>query len=296
MIKRIKNFWQSQISLRETKFLAKPDIAPRDKIQKLLGLILLPVTCYLLLFTPIFAQSPSPSPTLTPEETTSPEGKAIRDRVKELVREKIEELKKGRKAAYFGEIVSIAEGQISVSNRFGQNQILINKETKLIGANRQEISLDQLKKGFFAVAMGYFDENQLLVAKRLVVMSKPKPLVGETAFGRVADISKEENILTVKNQKKGLTYLVEVTGKTVITKKLDGNVQKITFDKIALGDRLIAVGAAENNEAKMITAKLIHVIPGKAVGQQSPTPAASPAAEATPTAKPKTTPKPTPTE
>ncbi len=124
--------------------------------------------------------------------------------------------------------------------------------------------------------MGYLGESETLEAKRIVVISKPKPPFRVVAFGRVTDISSEEKLLTVKNEKKGITYTIAVTDKTIITKKTDNKVQKVQFSAIEIGNRLVAVGTPTENENKLITAKIIHVIPGKALGQEKPSSSPTP--------------------
>lgn len=249
----------------------------------------------LVLALPVAAQPDQTPGSPTSSTNPSPAVKNIRDRVKEIVREKIDELKRGRKGAYFGELTAIGGNQLTVSNRFGKNQIIINEETKIIGTARQELTLADLKTGMFIVAMGYIDTTGNLEAKRIVIMSRPKLPARQVAFGRVSDISKEENILTVKNEKKGITYSVEADEKTIITKKIDGKIQKISFDKISLNDFLVAIGISSQNETKIITAKLIHIIPGLAVGQRTPRPTTSPTTQPSPSGTPNVTPSPSPT-
>lgn len=244
------------------------------------------VTCYLLHVTMARAVSPSPLPSPTPQSSPAAEEeieekiKEIREAVKEKVREKIEEVKSGIPRAYVGEITQIGESEFSIETRKETVQVKVTSETKIIGKGKQTLELKDLKIGDFCIAMGYLGENGTLEAKRIVIATKPKPPVREVVFGRVTDISSEEKILTVKNEKKGLTYTVVVTDKTIITKKTDMKVEKVKFSAIEINDRVVAIGTPTENEEKLITAKIIHVIPGRAVGQQKPTP--KPTASPTP--------------
>ena len=247
-------------------------------------LVLFLATGYWLLATDIIAQSPTP-------EATSPAVQQLREKVKEIVREKIEEVKMGQKRAFFGEISQISGSVITITNPRGERQIKVSEDTKILSIGRKEIKLQDLEIGSFVIAMGYLGDNGILEARRIVVIEKPKPPAREVAFGKVTDISAEEKILTVKNEKKGITYTVVVTEKTIITKKGETKIEKVNFSAIEKGDRVVAIGTPTENETKLITAKIIHVIPGKATGQEvTPTPKASP----TPT--PKSTLTPTPTE
>ena len=200
----------------------------------------------------------------------------IREAVKEKVREKIQEVKKGVARAYVGKIAQIGENEFTLENPRQSIRVVVGEETKIIGKTKQNLEFKDLKVGDFCIAMGYLEEKGTLEAKRIIVIPKPKPPARVVAFGRVTDISSEEKILTVKNERKGITYTITVTDKTIITKKKDNKVQKVQFLAIEIGDRLVAVGTPTENENKIITAKIIHVIPGKAIGTLKPSPSPSP--------------------
>ena len=89
--------------------------------------------------------------------------------------------------------------------------------------------------------------------------------------------------------------MVVINDKTTITKKTDKNVEKVGFSEIEIGDHLVAIGSMTENEEKIITAKIIHVIPGLSKPTTTPKSTASP--KLTPTVSPKPTASPTtPTE
>jgi len=89
-------------------------------------IVILHFTFYILHSAPVLAQSPTPTP-------TSPAVKEIREKVKEIVREKIEEVKKGQKRAFVGEISQISNSLITVTNPREEQQIRVDAETKIIG-------------------------------------------------------------------------------------------------------------------------------------------------------------------
>ena len=236
-------------------------------------LIFLLFTIYSLLFAiPTAAQSPSPDLQSTPsaEEVLGDKIKEIREKVKEAVREKIEEVKKGPKRAYFGKILKIGDTSITIDTATGEKEISLTAETKIDGKAGKEIELKDLAVEMYVICMGYLKDNTL-EARRIVVVTKPKIPAREVAFGRVTDISNEEKLLTVKNEKKGLTYSVEITNKTKITKKSDSKIVKAQFSDIKKDDRIIAIGTPTENEEKLITAKIVHIIPGLAKVSASPT-------------------------
>lgn len=239
-------------------------------MNKFLIYVLL-VTCYLLRVTGARAISPTPEATPTGVRQIKEQVKEIREAVKEKVREKIEEIRLGKKMAYGGEIKEITSSIITLDTRTGNNQVKISEETVFIGKGGKNVKLEDLEIGNFCIAMGYLAENNVLEAKRIVVITKPKLIHREVAIGRVTDISSEEKILTVKNERKGITYTVSVTEKTMITKKLATRVERAKFSDIEIGDRVVAIGTVTENEEKIITAKIIHIIPS-----QKPSPSPTP--------------------
>ena len=200
----------------------------------------------------------------------------IREAVREKVKERVQEIRQGIPRAYFGEIKQIGNQEFTLQTRREEIQVTVGSETKIIGKNKQDLQFKDLKVGDYCITMGYLNENRVLEAKRIVLIPKPKPPVRITIFGRVTDISEEEKVLTVKNEKGGLTYTVATNDKTMITKKGEKRIEKTDFSAIEIGDRVIVVGIRKENEEKMITAKIIHVIPGKAIGTLKPSPSPSP--------------------
>lgn len=247
---------------------------------------------YWLVATSTLAASPTPRPSpdssVTPTETIDKKVdekiKEIREAVKEKVREKVQEVKLGLKKAYVGEITEINDSTLTLSTPTSTKQVKVAEEAVIVGKGGKKIAFSDIKVGDFCIAIGYVGENNVLDGRRIVIITKPKPLKREVAFGVVTDTSEEEKVLTVRNEKKNVVYTIEVTDKTIITKKVDDSVKKVKFADVVKGDRLVAVGIPSENEEKFITAKIIHVIPGKAESETTPSPTPKPTkAKTTPT-------------
>ena len=242
-------------------------------IKKIIVLLMFFVLGALFL-NKVKAVSPTPA---TSSAAKNQKVEDIRQAIEKEVREKLDQAKKGQKAAFVGEITNISDLQLTLQTNQGEKQLNVATDAALIGRGGKKITLKDLKTGLFTIAMGFIEENDVLGVRRLVVSEKPKTVSKEIAFGKVTDISKEENVITIKNEKKNIIYTVEITDKTTITKKVDGKVQKIKLEVIETGDYLIAIGVPTENEHKLITAKIIHVIPGLSK-EASPTPSAKPTA------------------
>lgn len=230
--------------------------------------------CFLL--SAIAAKAVSPTP-----EATSAAVNDIRTKVKEIVQEKLDQAQKGQKMAFVGTISEINGLNLTLQTNEGDKELNIATDAAIIGKGGKKIKAEDLKNGLFVIAMGYLEENDVLGVRRLVVSEKPKASAKEVAFGKVTDISKGEKVLTVKNEKKGIIYTIEVNDKTTLTKKIDGKIQKVEFEIIENSDWVIAIGTTTENEHKLITAKIIHVIPGL-TGVATPSPKITPKSTATP--------------
>jgi len=202
------------------------------------------------------ANAVSPNPEATNTATSD-----IRNKVKEIVQEKLDQAQKGQKMAFVGTVSEINGLNLTLQTNDGDQKLNIATDAAIIGKGGKKITMKDLKTNLFTIAMGFMEENDVLGVRRLVVSEKPKTVSKEIAFGKVTDISKEENVITIKNEKKNIIYTVEVTDKTTLTKKVDDKIQKVKLEVIEIGDRLIAIGTPTENEHKLITAKIIYIIP-----------------------------------
>lgn len=222
-------------------------------------IVILHFTFYILHLAPT-ALGQSPTPT---------SGEDVQE-IREAVKEKVQAARAGQKRAFVGEITDI-NTTIILNTRQGEKQVRVSDETTIIGSGRKEIGVEDLEIGTFAIAMGYLEETDILDARRIVIIEEPKVPARLVAFGKVDDISSVEKILSVKHPKKGTVYEVEVISTTKITKKIEGEMETAKYEDIEIGDRLVAIGTP-SEENNFLTAKLIHVIPGLAVGQEEATP------------------------
>ncbi|MBM3209393.1 hypothetical protein FJZ40_03825 [Candidatus Shapirobacteria bacterium] len=210
----------------------------------------------------------SPTGTLSvPTGSLKEKVQEIRQLVKEKVQERIEEIKKnGTRRAYVGQIATInsTEGTLTVDTKKGTRSVTTNEETKIVDAKRQPVEFSSLKVDDLIIAMGIVNEEDVMTAKRIVVMAKPKtpPPNRRAIHGQVTQIKSAEKTVTITRlPKKDLNYTIKATNETKITKKVDGKVQKVEFAKITVGDWLMAVGTWDEKKS-ILTAKIIHVVPG----------------------------------
>lgn len=238
-------------------------ISPNNPKTKGSLLLLLIFSFWFLVFGfSVYAVSPSPEASPTATEELDEKIQDIRNAVKEKVQEKLDEVKKGEKRAFVGEISDLTDSTVFLTTRSGEKQVKVNPEAEIIDQKRNRIEMADLEIGNLVIAMGYLEGKEILDAKRVAVISPPKVAKREVIAGQVTDIS-EENVLTVRNEKQGITYTVESSAKTKISQKVEGKMGTVKFSEVGLGDLVVTVGTPTENEEKIITAKIIHVIPGK---------------------------------
>lgn len=233
--------------------------------------------------------------TPTPKASPTPAEDRLQE-IKERVEERLQEIReKGQKKAVWGTLKQISNSTLILDTSRGERRVKTTKETK-VSLDKKEVKLTDLGIGNFIIALGSLDANDNFVAKQILAYTKPpKPAtVRQAIYGKVTDISTEEKVLTITHPKKpNVVYEVKVTSSTVITKKVDGKIKKVNFEAIVIGDRIVCV-AVKDKDSSTFTAKIIHVIPGKAVGLEkitpTPTTAGTTKTSPTPTKKPTLTP------
>lgn len=211
----------------------------------------------------------------TPTEEIDPE-------IKEKVQERIEAIQESanRKAAYFGTITDVSNSTLTIESEKGERKIKTDVETNFLGAKGQAIKLADLEIEDFIIALGYLESDGYLLGKRISVLAEePEPVEAkEAVYGEVADISEEEEVISLSSLKDETTYEIKITSKTLIEKKVDEKTEEIKFKEIEIGDRLAAVGIKKNGNGT-ITASVIYLIPTEAEATEeeiTPTPKASP--------------------
>lgn len=219
------------------------------------------------------------TPSVTPPATTPTTSLDRAQEIKDRVEERLQEVKdKANRKGFWGTLKQVSNTTLIVDTANGERRVKTSDDTK-ISLDKKDSNFADLGIGNFLIVNATTDKSENYSAKRISAFSKPpQPGVKRQAvIGKVTSFKADQKLLTITHLKKSLSYDVKVNDKTVITKKVDGKIKKVPFDTITLGDRVVAIAYKEKETSTVFTAKIIHVIPGKAIGQEEP----------------KTTPKPT---
>jgi hypothetical protein len=221
----------------------------------------------LILVSPrVLAQSES---TPAAEPTADPE---IKEKVEQRI-QKVLNSQTGEKKAFVGQVSEI-DDYLMIETKTGSVEINFDEQTTFVGPEGEKIQADEIVEDEYIIAMGILASTDALEASRVVVIEKPEPLEKVSVFGTVSDTSSDgENILMLKRLKDDEVFEIEVTGKTIINQDQDGEIEKIKFEDINEGGRLIAIGTTENGNDTLLTATLIRVFSGETTATSEATPA-----------------------
>ncbi len=223
--------------------------------------ILLLVICNWQLAIPAKAVSPSvtASPSAQPTSTEDEKVKEIRDAIKEKVNEIKEKIEK---RAYVGIISQITDATITLDNFRGKQRVRLISTTKIVGTAKNEIKAKDLALEDKVIAMGDLAENEILEAKRVLVIPKPKttPLKRTLYIGTITAINGRTAIITVtdlKNPDVNLDFSVDKDTYLALAGSPKGTPK---FTDLKDSQRVIVVHLL-SPDSKTIHAKSLFVLP-----------------------------------
>jgi hypothetical protein len=162
------------------------------------------------------------------------------------------------KRAFCGNLVTHKEdiSELIVDVRDEEKVGQYDEETVMIGINRESIKPQDLETGSYVVAMGYLNRSNpdKLQIKRLVIQETPTPLVKESFFGQVGDISSEEKVF-ILNQEESV-YEVLASEAALSYQDDEGDIISGKFDRLEEKDKVVVVGQRENDNGRVEASKI----------------------------------------
>ena len=180
------------------------------------------------------------------------------DPVRDRVKAKLEEVKKNPKA-YIGLITDKTENSLQLRSIKGEIlQIAVEKESATFvktDATTSTIDYEDIAIGDHIIAMGFKNGNEVLEARRIVMIpNAPQPAKRYSFIGIVDELDK--NTFTFLQSNKQILYEVETLKETKYT-SYDNTVLSDRNDFEA-GQKIIVMGIVSQN---IITARRIHLLP-----------------------------------
>jgi hypothetical protein len=165
------------------------------------------------------------------------------------------------KRAFCGNLISHDKEQqeLSIEVRDQEKKAIYDDETVMIGITREAIDPQDLETGNYLITMGYVSrlEPDQLEVKRLVVQETPGPIVRESFFGLVGDISSEEEVFVLT--KEGLVFEVLAEEATISYQDEKGKIITAEIDRLQEQDRVVVVGQKQDDNGQ-IKASKVHIV------------------------------------
>lgn len=182
-----------------------------------------PIILFLSQPQTVFAVNTTPS--------ASQDVQSIREVVQQKVKEKLNIItsSENKPKSIFGSIKKINNSQITISFNNQDQIVTTTEDTVFVGSKKTKISLTDLKENDEIIAMGYFNKDNQLEAKRIVVFSlKEIQNNNQIINGQVVDVSQTSSVFTViPHNNKNSQYQIETTSTNI--------------KKISSGQKIIAV-------------------------------------------------------
>lgn len=207
--------------------------------------------------------SPTPTKKLLPTSSTASLSatptdekiQEIRDVVKEKVLEKIQEIKdKITKKGYVGILREMTDSTLTLETLAGERMVTVDNEATIIGTSKKAIKVKELEIDQKLIAMGTIDDNNILVAKRIIVVSTPTQATPkkEAYVGRIYEIDTKTKTIKLNHLRKlNLLHIVKVDKETkfslgsftdlkvnniilVISSQISGNLSPLALQVVPL--------------------------------------------------------------
>lgn len=235
------------------------------------------LSLFTVLNQPILAtDTVDPTPTPTGNTLINNENiQKIRQVVQQEVKEKLAAItgtSTGKKA-FIGIIDKIESNNITISHLDQQYQLIVDQDTVFIDTKRNKTTLDKVTPGQAILAMGYFNESQVLETKRIIVVdAESLQNKKHTVVGKIVDISSSSPIFVlIPSSNKDMQYQIKTDKKTQIVLK---NKTKLKLTDLENGQKVIVIFSPTTANSKTYYAhKIIRL---STATQNTPTPEENP--------------------
>lgn len=204
------------------------------------------------------------------EETVSEEEvkEKIKERLEKVVDEGLDKVKgiieeeKAKKIyAYAGKIKSINNHNLTIETIFGNKQVEVATQAAILKIGpkkgRTTIEFEDLEIDQFTISMGPRGEKEVLMGKRLIVISEPSlALERKVLTGKVIEIDDKK----VTFQINGESETIVISSKTDL--KIVG-IEDPAIEDIQIGDQIISIVTLDEDD-QIDLVKAVLVRPGEA--------------------------------
>jgi hypothetical protein len=161
--------------------------------------------------------------------------------------------------AYLGTVTDITESGLQIRTQSGEiSQVSLAGTTSYanIVKDSQEVKFEDIALGDFVAALGTLNDNDLLIAQRVLVTLPPSDEEEFTIVkGKVDELSSSDFLVTDNESEQ---WSIDARGNVDVTAVSEnGEVSSIKFADIADGDTIIIIGEMDDGE---LAASRVHKI------------------------------------
>lgn len=213
-----------------------------------LFLTLSPVTVYAATPTPKLTKT---TPTPTQKVDVSQKLDQQINELKEKIASRVSELNLVEKRGVIGIVSDISGSQITLKDVNNNVQFVdVDEITKFSSASNKTFGLSDIKKGTRLSVLGLYNKQSTRILARFVDTTVDPTFVS----GTISDLDKTNFYITIITlDKKQVKIDVETSTKINSYTKADG-VTRYGFSKLAIGDRVTAIGYLDKKDATMVVA------------------------------------------
>lgn len=169
-----------------------------------IGFIVLALMCATTQSVFALTATKSASPTATSSGAANEEviKQNTIDRIQKIIDEKSEKASQAlKKRAFVGKVSRVTTESLSIETLRGEQNVKVSsKSTVLLFPKMQPLQLSDVEIGGFAIVMGYMNSDDVLDAKRILVVQTPLfPPKKKVSVGRVIDLSATTLSLKLRN-------------------------------------------------------------------------------------------------
>ena len=198
-------------------------------------------------YTPVFALTATPSSkTASPTPIATSSGSLnqetvtqnIKDRIEKIIDEKSEKASQAlKKRAFVGKVSRVTTESLSIETLRGEQNVRVSsKSTVLLFPKMQNLQLSDIEIGGFAIVMGYINGDDVLEAKRILVVQTPLfPMKKKVVIGHVIDLSTTVLSLKLRNNEEEKipiskkTIYVDSQGETLKRTEIEDNAEVVAI-------------------------------------------------------------------
>lgn len=194
--------------------------------------------------------------TMEPDEEVV---QSVREQIQKQVEEKVANLlEENKKRGWSGVILKSDNTGFEIKNSFTNStrEVLIGPDTTVISETRQSLDIEDLTIGKKILAMGYLNGENILLGKRILVISEDNSQRNRfPVFGTLSDKSLNEKIITVVSEKdKDDIHQLTINSKSII-ETLDK--EKVVYDDLTSGSKVALVYESDENEKIVLSMKIL---------------------------------------